>query len=201
MQVFAAALPWDPAGCPPPLTVESLDWSGAPLRSAQAHALVTDPARLWFFVRFTGPLVTDPAVRAGAFHEGLWHHDVAECFVAGAAGVGYLECNLSPTGAWWACAFDAPRVRSADPFVPREDIRTWCDDAGDGARHVALSLPLAWIESRVGPLASARANITMILESPRQRYVTASNIGGGEPDFHRPQWFPQVCVSPLVPVS
>jgi hypothetical protein len=199
MQVFATARPWNPAGAAPPLTVVSHDWHGELLRSAAAFALVVDPACLWFVACFTGEPAVHPDVSAGAFHEGLWHHDVAELFIVGADGDLYLEFNLSPAGAWWACSFDSPRVRSQDQAIPRDQIRTYCTAVGHGATHVAMALPLDWLQSRIGALAKSRANVSMILGSPNPQFVTTADLGGGEPDFHRPQRYPRLNISPLSP--
>lgn len=199
MQVFATAQPWDPAAAAPPLTVLSRDWHGEALRSPAAYALVVDPACLWFLAWFTRAVAVDRGVPAGAFHEGLWHHDVAELFVVGADGDLYLEFNLSPTGAWWACSFDSPRVRSQDQAIPLDQISTHSRTIGHGATHVAMALPLDWLESRIGVLAKSRANVSMILGSPNPQFVTAANLGGGEPDFHRPQRYPGLNISPLSP--
>ena len=54
----------------------------------------------------------------GEFFEGLWKGDVAELFLSLPNG-NYVEYNFAPNGAWWACAFSEPRVRTTRK-VPRE---------------------------------------------------------------------------------
>jgi len=50
-----------------------------------------------------------PGARSGLFHEQLWEYDVAEFFLSDPVTGNYLEFNLSPNGAHWACLFGSPR--------------------------------------------------------------------------------------------
>jgi hypothetical protein len=37
-----------------------------------------------------------------------------------------------------------------------------------------------------------RLNATFIIDSPQQRFLTATDLGAGTPDFHQPERFPLV---------
>ncbi len=47
------------------------------------------------------------------------------------------------------------------------------------------------------PTTKTRLNVTMILESPRQKFLSAINLGEGEPNFHQPERFSKVVFAPL----
>jgi hypothetical protein len=135
-------------------------------------------------------LLVRPAAGAGGFAEGLWEGDVVELFMLNPATGFYMEFNLSPCGAWWCCAFDAPRVRAAGFPAPLPGVRAeavWRGAAWEGT----LSVPLASLPRALAFDADATAgNIAFCLGRP-QRYVTLADLGGGTPDFHRPsRWLP-----------
>jgi hypothetical protein len=52
----------------------------------------------------------DPAWSRGAFAEGLWRNDVWELFIKEENSQRYVELNLAPSGAWWACLFTSYRI-------------------------------------------------------------------------------------------
>jgi hypothetical protein len=58
--------------------------------------------RLAFAVEGDISALALPPVTAPAFVEGLWKHTCFEAFVAAGEGEGYVELNLSPSGAWAA---------------------------------------------------------------------------------------------------
>jgi hypothetical protein len=60
-----------------------------------------------------------------------------------------------------------------------------------------MALPLDLLKARLDFGPETRANVTFILETPAQRFLTAAPLGQGEPDFHRPRLFPQVAFVPL----
>jgi hypothetical protein len=37
-----------------------------------------------------------------------------------------------------------------------------------------------------------RLNATFIIDSPQQRFLTATDLGAGTPDFHQPERFPVI---------
>ena len=166
------------------------DWDGQPLDQPARFALAQDPESLWLVTAHAQAPRPCPTAANGEFHEGLWLHDVAELFVAGADGEGYLEFNLSPAGAWWAAAFSRPRQHR--PLGTRPAARTHVATDAAGGWRAALQIPLAYLGSQIAWGDGARANVTMILGSPRQQFISAFDLGSGEPDFHRPQCFSHV---------
>jgi hypothetical protein len=122
----------------------------------------------------------------------LWEYDVAELFLADPASGRYLEFNLAPNGAWWNAEFTAPRVRTDGANVAMPDVQTFAEQATDGSWAAAMSLPLDVLEARINFGPRTRANVTFILESPAQRFLSANDPGGGQPDFHRPERFSEL---------
>jgi hypothetical protein len=122
---------------------------------------------------------------------------VAELFLADPASGRYFEFNLAPNGAWWSCEFTAPRVRAEETDITMPEVATFADLAADGSWVAAMALPLDLLNARLGFGPATRGNVAMILESPGQRFVTAADLGGGEPDFHQPDRFPTIGFAPL----
>ncbi len=192
--------------CPTPLLWGNLDvpllgldkdLTGEPLLPAAAYSLVMDPARLWFVATHRAAATIHPDARPGGFLAGLWQHDVAELFIADPVSGRYLEFNLAPNGAWWTCEFTAPRVREDEMDIAMPDVATFSELAADGTWVAAMSLPLDLLRARIGFGETSRANVTMILGSPTQRFLSASDLGQGEPDFHQPDRFREVRFTPL----
>lgn len=121
---------------------------------------------------------------AGLFAENLWHRDVAEFFVASPAADRYIEFNLSPRGAWWACLFAGPR--EALPAQPAPDFCRASGVFGAQGWDAQARVPLAFLEGIGLPLASCRLAVAAILESPEQIFLTTAPMQGPKPDFHRP---------------
>ena len=122
--------------------------------------------------------------REGRFVEGLWEGDVLELFLANPKTGFYVEFNLGPCGAWWCCTFDSPRVRASAP------------EPFKGVTARAKPTEAAWDSTLTIPLRSlppslafdpdiTKGNITFCLGKPQQ-FVTLADLGGGTPDFHRP---------------
>jgi len=172
------------------------DWHGAEISPAAGFALAQDGERLWFLASRAKPAAPHPEARPGKFVPRLWEHDVAELFLADLASGRYLEFNLAPNGAWWNAEFTAPRVRTDGANLAMPDVQTFAEQATDGSWVAALSLPLDVLQARIGYGPETRANVTFILDSPAQRFLTATDLGGGEPDFHRPDRF-----APLKPTA
>lgn len=174
------------------------DWRGAPLQPPAAYSLAMDAHRLWFVAHHRNPPQLHPLSRPGGFLAELWHYDVAELFIADPVSGRYFEFNLAPNGAWWSCEFTAPRVRVEAIDIAMPEIATFSDMAPDGAWLAAMAIPLDLLRARLDFGVGSRVNVTLLLESPAQRFVTATDLGGGEPDFHRPQCFGEVDFAPLV---
>ena len=180
-----------------PLLGLEKDWWGAPLLPAAAFALAVDDQRLWFVAHHRAPAQLHPQSRPGIFQAELWRHDVAELFLADPVSGRYFEFNLAPNGAWWSCEFTAPRVRAEAGDIAMPEVATFSDMAADGGWLAAMAIPLELLRARLDFGAGTRANVTLILASPAQQFVSATDLGGGEPDFHRPQQFSEVAFTPL----
>jgi hypothetical protein len=62
-----------------------------------------------------------------------------------------------------------------------------------------MAIPLDLLRARLDFGPETRANVTFILETPQQRFLTAAKLGDGAPDFHRPAQFAKVSFRPLPP--
>jgi hypothetical protein len=77
------------------------------------------------------------------------------------------------------------------------EVATFSDMAADGAWLAAMAIPLDLLRARLDFGLRSRVNVTLILESPAQKFVSAADLGGGEPDFHQPERFPELVFAPL----
>ena len=180
-----------------PLFGLQADLSGTPLQVPVAYAVVADGRHLWFIVNHRMPARILPQARPGAFQAGLWQHDVAELFLADPASGRYFEFNLAANGAWWSCEFTAPRVRADEAEIAMPEVATFSDLGPDGSWLAAMAIPLDLLQARVNFGTETRMNVTMILGSPEQKFISACDLGGGEPNFHQPQRFSQITFAPL----
>lgn len=180
-----------------PLFGLAADVHGQPLQSPAAFSVVMDTQRLWFIASHRQPATMHPKARPGAFQTELWRYDVAELFLADPVSGRYFEFNLAPNGAWWTCEFTAARVREEAVEIAMPEVATFAEISADGAWLAAMAIPLDLLRARLDFGPATRMNVAMILESPAQRFVSAVDLGGGEPDFHQPQRFPQVEFMPL----
>jgi hypothetical protein len=173
------------------------DLHGNVLETPAAFSLVVDPNYLWFIANHRKPAKLHPKARPGAFQSELWRYDVAELFLADPLSGRYFEFNLAANGGWWTCEFTAPRVRAEQVEIPMPDVATFSDMAPDGAWLAAMAIPLDLLRARLDFGPSSRVNVAMILESPDQKFISATDLGGGEPDFHQPQRFSKLDFAPL----
>ena len=196
MQLFTHDSPLEWGTIDLPLLGISGDWHGRPLNPPAAFTLASDESKLWFVATRQAPATIHPDAEPGAFTPEQWKYDVAELFIADAEGGGYLEFNLAPNGAWWACKFDS--VRKATPIQPdfQGAVTTHHDAPQPGAWLAALVIPIAFLREHAGFGTGSRANVTFILNSPAQTFHTASKLPGDEPDYHQPQAF-----QPLLPTA
>lgn len=167
-----------------PLTAIERDWSGARVDPPPRFAVATDDDRLWLVAARDAPPVPAPHAVPGTFTSDLWWHDVAELFIGRADSDAYAELNLAPNGAWWACAFTAPRVRRhADDVVP-DGVLSHAEPTPLGGWRAALGVPHGVVETILGTVRPERANVTFVLAGSSPRYCTAAPAPGGAPDFH-----------------
>lgn len=173
------------------------DWHGGSLEIAAGFSLVSDSERLWFIANHRQPARIHPKARPGGFLAELWKYDVAELFLADPASGRYLELNLAPNGAWWTCEFTGPRMRAEAVDIAMPDVATFSEMSPDGSWLAAAALPLDLLKARLNFSQETRINVTMILNSPEQKFLSACDLGAGEPDFHQPGKFGQVRFTPL----
>lgn len=197
MTIFTSPVPLKWGELDVPLLGVTKDWHGQPMEPPAGFSLATDGTWLWFLAHHRKAADLHPQARPGVFQAGLWQHDVAELFIADPASGRYFEFNLAPNGAWWTCEFTSARVRAEEPDIAMPDIATFSEMAPDGAWLAAMAIPVDLLKARLdfGPLS--RVNVTFIVESPEQRFLTAADLGPGEPDFHRPERFPQISFAAL----
>ena len=123
-------------------------------------------------------------------------HDCAEFFLVDAEGDHYLEFNLAPNGAWWSCEFDAPRQRSQPDDVPFRGVIT-TGSISDDHWEATASLPLSPLRELLHFGPGSRLNATFTLDPPDQRFLTATPLGPGTPDFHQPSRFPLINIQSI----
>lgn len=199
MTVFESKVPLGWGTLDVPLLGIMKDWRGVPLDVPAGFALARDDMRLWFIATHRRPAVLHPRSRPGAFLAGLWEYDVAELFIADPSGSRYFEFNLAPNGAWWSCEFKGPRVREEETDVAMPEVATFSELAPDGGWVAAMAIPLDLLRARLDFGPECSANVTFILGHPEPRYLTATDLGGGDPDFHRPERFGKVRIDDLPP--
>lgn len=185
MVVWKVNSPLDIQRLPVSLKPVANDWWGQPVEPAPRFTLIEDPGYLWLVAFHEHTPRLHPGAGCGEFLEGLWEFDVAECFIAGPEG--YLEFNLSPTGAWWCARFSAPRVRDEAMPRPRAITRVGSRKA-TGGWLAALGIPLEALRREAGWDDHIHINVTFIVGEP-QRFLTVADLGEGQPDFHRPEAF------------
>ncbi|MGB0991196.1 MAG: hypothetical protein ACPG32_01855 [Akkermansiaceae bacterium] len=168
------------------------DWYGKPLDEPAAFGLARDHGSLWFVATRRKPATLHPQARPGQFTPELWKYDVAEFFLSHPPSGRYLEFNLAPNGAWWTAEFTAPKQCAHEEDLPVPGVRTFSELMPDGSWLAAASIPLDVLEARFDFGPQSKMNVTMILDSPDQRYLSAAPPVEGEPDFHRPDAFQQV---------
>jgi len=199
MMIFTSASPLVWGKLDIPLFGLTKDLAAAVLEPPAAFCLATDPTHLWFIANHRQPALLHPKARPGGFLAELWKYDVAELFLADPASGRYFEFNLAPNGAWWTCEFTAPRIRADVLDIAMPEVATFSEMAADGAWLAAMAIPLDLLRARLDFGPATRVNVTMILGSPAQRFLSAADLGPGEPDFHRPQRFPQASFAPVPP--
>ena len=178
-----------------PLLGLGADWYGTKVEPAAAYALVSDAKRLWFVASHRRPALLHPQARPGQFQAELWRYDVAELFLAHPGSGRYVEFNLAPNGAWWACEFTAPRVPAVDGTLP--EVATFAELAADGSWLAALVLPLDWLRDRLDFGPASRGNVTFVLGTAPQKFLSATALGAAVPDFHLPQRYARVSMVAL----
>lgn len=189
MHVIRSTSPLEWGNLDLPLFGISSDWNKKKIEAPAAWSLAVDGERLWFVASHGKPASLHPDSRPGRFLPMLWQYDVAELFLADPVSGRYLELNLAPNAAWWSCEFTAPRQRAEPDEVAIPEVSTFAELAPDGGWVAAMSIPLDLLKARIDFGQNTRANVSFILNTPDQHFLTAADLGDGNPDFHRPKQF------------
>lgn len=160
------------------LTAINRDWSGASLAFSFNYCLLHSCDRLYFGCKSNGHNARMPNTAKGQFVEGLWKYTVVELFLGEKNSDEYLEFNLSPDGAWWACAFRSYRERSGRDLASLE-VETFSRALDNNFWECALSFPLPRSE-----LDLVTCNVTAIIGHEEQIFLAAKAKSEQEPDFH-----------------
>ena len=175
-----------------PMQWLSHDWSGAAVEPPVEFALFIEEQCLVLRVRRETSCCLNPATRCGQCVQGLWLYDTAELFVRGATNDSpYLELNLAPNGAWWACAFTAPRAPHTQFHAAALGVQTAAECTA--ARWQAeLRLPIAALhEYGWRHMADLHMSVCAILRTPdaTRRFMSTCMVGE-KPEFHCPHDWP-----------
>ncbi len=168
------------------------DWYGEVLEKPLTFSLAMDHDYLWFTACHESPSNIHPEARPGAFKSELWMCDVAEFFILDPSSGRYLEFNLAPNGAWWSAFFTAPRERENKEDIPLEGVATYADLSPSGGWMAAAAIPLNLLRSELNFGENSKMNVTFIVGSPEQKFVSATDLGDGGPDYHQPDKFKKV---------
>ena len=133
--------------------------------------------------------VTDPETRilwpapAQGRTDGLWQHTCFEAFIGSTTTPAYAECNLAPSGAWAAYAFDDYRAGMRDLMLTSDP------HINGGDADWTATIPLAGLNALLGP-APWRMAITAVVEATdgTKSYWSLAHPPG-KPDFHHPDCF------------
>lgn len=172
------------------------DWSGSKITKLSKFLFWIDPTHFHFLASQEGTAgMNHPDSRPGQYQAELWKYDVAEFFMLSSDKSRYLEFNLAPNGGWWSSAFSSPLIPALGEPSPVPDVDTSAEVTNNGWQARAR-IPLLWLQENYGFSKSTFLNACFILNSPDQIFVSAGNLGNGDPDYHRPKQFP-----PLDPVT
>ncbi len=168
------------------------DWHGKLIDKPLTFSLAIDHDYLWFVACHESPATIHPNARPGEFQAELWRYDVAELFISDPITGRYLEINIAPNGAWWSAFFTSPRVRESTKDIQLEGIATYADLSPTGGWMTAAALPLKKLQEELNFGDASMINVTFIVNSPKQQFISAAKLKGDEPDFHQPEGFKKV---------
>ena len=167
-------------------------FAGQAVHSGAYRLLVTEAGLQVGFVAKKPPVIIELA-NLNEFYEGLWRADCGELWLASPVNGRYIEVNLGPNGAWWACVFSSNRIRDlACPPPACTDILT---EALGQFWQASLVVPWEDIFRCLQSEEAPTAIVTLILngcpdvDPPLENLHSAVPLGAV--DFHRPQdWVP-----------
>ena len=158
-------------------TILKAQWNGEPYKGLP-YQLALNENTLFFSVEFPDNAFSNHNSTPREYSPELWKFDVGEVFITGESN--YLEVNLAPNLAFWLQGFSS--VRQADQLFTYQDLQpTVC--------QLGLSLSLSKLERYLGPKDKWRFNVTAILESPNQVFLSECVLPGTEADFHQPKYW------------
>ncbi len=197
MQLFTTPAPLIWGSLDLPLMGVSTDWVGNPLNPPVGFTVATDPESLWFLATRGAPAKSFAGTSSHGFHEKLWQADTAELFIGDPTSGRYLEINLAPNAAWWACLFREPRVTCEIQPDFTSKAKTYLDDQGEAGWLAAICFPLTFLRETLNFGPGSTGNAAFILNSPDQTFHSATKLPGSHPDFHQPAKFPLLIPVPV----
>ncbi len=178
-------------------TLISSDWSGRKIPRPVKYLFWVSHTHFHFLAKDeNGPGLCHPGSQPQQYQSGLWKYDVAEFFLLSSDRSRYLEFNLGPNGSWWTSSFTKPRQPSPGEPTPIPEVATSARQDTHSWQAMA-SIPLPWLITHYGFGKDTTLNATFILKSPDQIFLTAGDLGPGDPDFHRPDRFPAIKATSL----
>lgn len=192
MKIYHSTAPLSWGDLSLPLWGLTQDLAGHSLCSPLMFSIAFDVERLWFVAAGKTPAQIHPQARPGQFLAELWKFDCVEFFIANARSERYLEFNLAANGAWWSAEFIGPRQRAEVQHVAFPEVATFAELSPEGGWLSAMAIPLDLLQARIDWSLESFVNVTAIVETPQQRFVSANPLPGDTPDFHQPQHFSRV---------
>lgn len=192
MKIYRSTAPLSWGDLSLPLWGLTHDLTGHCLLSPLMFSLAFDAERLWFVAAGKTPAQIHPQARPGKFVAELWQFDCVELFIADARSGRYLEFNLAANGSWWSAEFIGPRQRAEVQDVAFPEVATFAELSPEGGWLSAMAIPLDLLQARIDWSRESFVNVTAIVETPQQRFVSANPLPGDCPDFHQPQHFSRV---------
>jgi len=168
------------------------DWYNHVLDKPITFSLAADHDYLWFIACHDTPASIHPDASPGEFAIELWKNDVAELFILDPSTGRYLEINVAPNGAWWSAFFTSPRVRENKEEIQLEGAATYADHSPTDGWMTAAAIPLKMLREELNFGDESMMNVTFIVNSPDQQFISAAKLQGCEPDFHQPDHFKKI---------
>ena len=170
------------------------EWFKHEVNPAYEFSFTLTDAGLVFKAARKASALIHPQGRRGVFQEELWKYDAAEFFITTPDKKRYMEFNLSPNGAWWACVFSAPRQVAIGYENWKPNI-TALGECREDAWSCEALIPSSVLQD-VGIIPQdCFLAACAILNSPEQIFLTSALPCPGQPDFHRPDLWEKACLS------
>ncbi len=165
------------------------EWFGNALPAPYRYSFSIEGDELVYRASCDAPAIVHPDAKEGAFQENLWMYDAAEFFIAREDLSCYVECNVSPNGAWWSEVFSGPRILFQEGYAVPQLVSKGALRPDGWSCEARLAL--ADLEKLGISLDNCRVAACAILNSPEQLFATTATDCSANPDFHRPYaWLP-----------